>query len=44
MSATDEMTELLNTMYASFGSGDFSAFEARMGDDMLVIGTDEQEW
>jgi hypothetical protein len=44
MTTDNEMTDLLATIYASFGSGDASAWETMLGDDAMCIGTDEAEW
>jgi ketosteroid isomerase-like protein len=44
MSATDDMRALLDSIYASIGSGDGSAYMANLGDDVVGIGTDEAEF
>ena len=44
MDAHGDMTRLLDDLYASFGSGDASAYLANLGDDVVGIGTDEAEW
>ena len=44
MTATSELTDLLATLYASFASGDPSAWTTALAPDALVIGTDQAEW
>lgn len=41
---TDDIKTLLTTIYASFGSGDSSAWAGSLADDVMLIGTDEAEW
>jgi ketosteroid isomerase-like protein len=41
---TAEIHEFLDALYGSFATGDPSAWAQRLGDDVLVIGTDEAEW
>ena len=44
MSHHDDIASLLNDFYASFGSGEISAWEDHIADDAVCIGTDEAEW
>lgn len=41
---TDDIRDLLSTIYASFASGDSSAWVDALADDVMMIGTDEPEW
>jgi ketosteroid isomerase-like protein len=42
--AADALRTLLPALYASFGSGDATAWTAHLADDVVVIGTDPDEW
>jgi ketosteroid isomerase-like protein len=44
MSTTDDMRALLDSIYASIGSGDASEYLANLGEDVVCIGTDEAEY
>ena len=44
MTARDEMVALLDNIYASFASGDASAYLSDLAEDVVCIGTDEAEW
>src|SRR5918912_2921025 len=44
MSATDEMRDLLDQLYASFGSGSPTVWESDVADDVIGIGSDRDEW
>jgi ketosteroid isomerase-like protein len=44
MSHHGDIASLLTDLYASFGSGDISAWEDHLADDAVCIGTDEAEW
>jgi ketosteroid isomerase-like protein len=44
MTTTEDMTTLLDSIYASMSSGDASAYLASLGEDVVTIGTDEAEW
>lgn len=39
-----DVTSLLSAFYASFASGSTSDWEDHLADDVLCVGTDEQEW
>lgn len=41
---SSDALDLLASVYASFASGDASAWEDALADDVLCIGTDEAEW
>jgi ketosteroid isomerase-like protein len=42
--ATADVQELLEGIYGSFGSGDASAWIDHLGDEVVGIGTDPDEW
>jgi ketosteroid isomerase-like protein len=44
MSHHDDIAGLLTDFYASFGSGETSGWEDHLADDVVCIGTDEEEW
>jgi ketosteroid isomerase-like protein len=44
MSGTDEMRDLLNRLYDSFGTGDAAAWTAAVTEDVLGVGSDPDEW
>jgi ketosteroid isomerase-like protein len=44
MSHHGDLTSLLADLYASFASGDPSEWEDHLADDVVCIGTDEEEW
>jgi SnoaL-like protein len=44
MNAADEMRELLDRLYDSFGSGDPTVWTSHIADDVIGIGTDPDEW
>jgi len=44
MERADELVQLVQRMYEAMRSGDVAAFESAATDDVLVIGTDPQEW
>jgi len=44
MERSQELEGLMERMYEAMRSGDVSAFEAAAVDDVLVIGTDPDEW
>ena len=44
MSHHGDLTSLLADLYASFASGDSSEWEDHLADDIVCIGTDEEEW
>jgi ketosteroid isomerase-like protein len=44
MTTTEDMTALLESIYASISSGDASAVLANVSEDVVGIGTDEAEW
>jgi len=44
MERAEELVALMNAMYEGMRSGDVSGFEAAALDEVLVIGTDPQEW
>ena len=44
MTTSEDMTALLESIYASISSGDASAYLAHVSDDVMAIGTDEAEW
>jgi ketosteroid isomerase-like protein len=44
MDTTDDVRALLDSIYASIGSGDASAYLANLSEDVVGIGTDEAEY
>lgn len=44
MSGKDDVRMLLERLYDSFGSGDPSVWTDTLGDDVVGIGTDPDEW
>jgi ketosteroid isomerase-like protein len=44
MSHHDDIAGLLTDFYASFGSGETSGWEDHLAEDVVCIGTDEEEW
>lgn len=44
MERSEELVQLTHAMYDAMAKGDVDAFEAAAVDDVLVIGTDPQEW
>jgi hypothetical protein len=44
MERSDELVQLMHELYDGMRSGDVSAFEAATVDEVLVIGSDPQEW
>jgi ketosteroid isomerase-like protein len=44
MTISRDMTDLMAALYDSFTTGDAAVWEAALGDDAQVIGTDEGEW
>ena len=44
MDRSDELVGLMQGLYEAMRSGDVSGFESAAVDDVLVIGTDPQEW
>src|SRR5687768_7016271 len=44
MAMVNEMRELVNQLYNSFSSGEADAWVSRTADDVIVIGTDPDEW
>lgn len=44
MSHHDDITHVLEDFYASFASGDCSAWEDHLAEDVVAIGTDDEEW
>jgi SnoaL-like domain len=44
MERSQELVELLDGMYEGMRKGDVAGFEAAALDDVLVIGTDPEEW
>lgn len=44
MAVTDDYADVLNQLYASMSTGDLGLWEDRLGEDAVVIGTDEAEW
>ena len=44
MTSPTDIRDLLATIYASFSSGDGSAWESALGAEVMLIGTDEAEW
>ena len=44
MAMVNEMRELVNQLYSSFSSDEADAWVSRTADDVIVIGTDPDEW
>ena len=44
MAGTDEMRELLNRLYYAFSTGNAAAWTTDLAEDVLVIGSDPDEW
>lgn len=44
MDLTGEMRDLLDRLYASFGSGDPTVWTSHIADDVIGIGSDPDEW
>jgi ketosteroid isomerase-like protein len=44
MERSDELVQLTHAIYDAMANGDVAGFEAATLDDVLVIGTDPQEW
>ena len=44
MTSPTDIRDLLATIYASFSSGDGSAWESALGAEVMLTGTDEAEW
>jgi hypothetical protein len=44
MTSAENMRELLGRLYDSFASGDSTVWTSHVADDVIGIGTDEDEW
>jgi ketosteroid isomerase-like protein len=44
MAPSDEMLDLLNSLYASFSTGDLTAWEESVAEDVIGVGSDPDEW
>jgi ketosteroid isomerase-like protein len=44
MAVANEMRKLVDQLYDSFSSGDAAPWASRTADDVIVIGTDPDEW